>query len=98
MLCRAPQTYVTDAELLLLASVSGGLSVSLRTLQLSRLRLGTLSSLQQLPCLPRLTALNFYMCEGSTRRICSTFPAVTSAICRDWPAITDPSLLQVRPV
>ena len=93
------QTYITDADLLLLAPPWGSaLSSSLKTLQISRLRLLPSRELipQSPPCLPHLTGLSLYMnTSGSLRKITTLFPTLTSSTCRDWPGVTDPSQLQV---
>ena len=108
------QTYVTEAELQILAGASHEADSPLpwlRTLQLSRLRLASSDSRSLLPddrqesspilrpaLVPfrKVHSLNFYITEGSTGQDARTlFPEVSSALCRDWPAVTDPGLLQV---
>lgn len=81
---------IADDEL---EALAGGCK-RLSTLQLSRMRLqeGTPMLVPQLPAISMLT---LYI-EDCRRQVLTSFPNLGSAICRDWPAQTNPGALQVR--
>ncbi|GAX73243.1 hypothetical protein CEUSTIGMA_g697.t1 [Chlamydomonas eustigma] len=91
--------YVTAQHLLPLSKRMR----SLRTLQLSRLHIqeqeSIHSSMNVLPCFPHVTSLNYYLADRCSRdaRCARVFPAVVTAMCRDWPGASSPNILRGMP-
>lgn len=81
---------IADDEL---EALAGGCK-RLSTLQLSRMRLQD-GIPMLVPQLPAISMLTLYI-EDCRRQVLTSFPNLGSAICRDWPAQTNPGTLQVR--